>query len=48
MACRWIASMASRRHIGICGVDAIEARRDTKGKDAERQTAPCRRGTPAP
>ena len=25
MACRWVAPMASRRHIGICGVDAIEA-----------------------
>ena len=24
-ACRRIASMASRHHIGICGVDAIEA-----------------------
>ena len=47
MACRWVAPMASRRHIGTCGVDAIEAMKGHK-KDAERQTAPCRRGTPAP
>ena len=41
MTCQWVASMASRRHIGICGVDAIEAMEGTqKGRRKANRAMP--------